>query len=343
MDGGSEMTVGKVTGYAAKAKGAALEPLLFEQPELGKRDMRISVTHCGLCYTDVQGIEDYYGITKYPFVPGHEIVGIVSELGSSSVGLKVGDRIGIGWLGRPCMHCEWCLKGEEQLCINIVKAATWLPYGGFSSSMVVNSDFVHLLPESIPSEMAAVLMCAGITVYSPLRSHAKGASLKIGIVGVGGLGHLAIQFAHALGYEVTAISSSPAKKDEAMSFGADHFLAAHDETALTEKGFYFDLLLCTAHGNLKWEPLVDVLKKRGTLLLVGFPDIALNATDLVAHEVSITGSFLGNAATMSEMLLFVQEHNITPRVEQMPMRMVNEAIKRLKENKARYRIVLTNE
>ena len=343
MKESTTVSKGKVSVYAAKEKGSELELLPVEPLALGERDVRISVTHCGLCYTDVLGIEDYYGITEYPFIPGHEIIGTVSELGSSSVNFKVGDRIGIGWLGRPCMRCEWCLKGEPQLCTRIVSAATWKPYGGFSSSMVVNGDFAYLLPDAMPSEEAAVLMCAGITVYSPLKAHAKGSSLKIGIVGVGGLGHLAIQFAHALGYDVTAISSTPGKRDEALSFGADHFIPVDDKPALAERKFYFDLLLCTAHGNFRWESLIDVLKKRGTLLLVGFPNLSLNTTDLVAHEVSIAGSFLGNPATMKEMLFFAQEHQIKPWVEQVPMRKINEAIQRLKENKSRYRIVLYNE
>ena len=188
-----------------------------------------------------------------------------------------------------------------------------------------------------------MLMCAGITVYSPLRLYATQPSQKIGIIGVGGLGHLAIQFAHALGYEVTAISSSPAKKEQALAFGADHFIVSDDQASLRQVEFGFDLLLCTAHGDIHWEPLLDTLKKKGTLVLVGFPSVALNPTDLVAHELSITGSFLGNRVTMREMLSFAQAHHIAPRIELMPMSQVNEAIQRVKQNKARYRIVLVND
>jgi uncharacterized zinc-type alcohol dehydrogenase-like protein len=187
-----------------------------------------------------------------------------------------------------------------------------------------------------------VLMCAGITVYSPLRSYAAQPSQKIGIIGVGGLGHLAIQFARALGYEVTAISSSPEKKGQALAFGADHFIVS-DETSLRQVVFGFDLLLCTANGKINWELLLNTLKKNGRLILLGFPDVVLNATDLVVHQLSITGSFIGNRATMREMLSFAQVHGITPVVELMPMSQVNEAIQRVKENKARYRIVLVND
>ena len=332
-----------IRGYAARAKGRPLEPFTYEPPKLGEHDVRVAVTHCGLCYTDIHAVEDYYGITDYPFVPGHEIVGYVSEKGPAAVGLKEGDRVGIGWQGRSCGKCEWCAAGEEQLCRKIVDDGTWVPYGGFSTSVVVDSRFAYPLPDAMPAETAAVLLCGGISVYTPLRRHAAKDRQKVGIIGVGGLGHLAIQFAHALGYETTVISSSAAKKEQALTFGADHFILSDDKEGLRQLEFNFDLLLCTAHGDIKWEPLLEILKKRGTLALVGFPNIALNSTDLVAHELSITGSFLGNRATMREMLGFAQAHAIKPWTELMPMARVNEAIERVKQNKVRYRIVLVND
>jgi len=330
-------------GYVAKGVGERLEPFTFQAPELKEDEVRVSVTHCGLCHTDINAIDDWYGITKFPFVPGHEIVGYVSEIGAGVFDKKVGDRVGIGWQGRSCKECEWCLRGEEQLCYKIVRDATWRPYGGFSSSVVVDSSFAYRLPHAMPSEEAAVMMCAGVTVYNPLRAYASQPGRKIGIIGVGGLGHLAIQFAHALGYDVTAMSSSPRKRDEALSFGADHFLDVNDEAGMDQQEYAFDMLLCTAHGDIVWEPLLDTLKKKGSLVLVGFPRLDLNPTDLVAHQLSITSSFLGNHATMREMLSFASEHKIAPRVELMPMSQVNEAILRVRENKARYRIVLVNE
>jgi uncharacterized zinc-type alcohol dehydrogenase-like protein len=336
------MSASSILGYATRAVGQPLEPFTYDPPTLGEHDVQVSISHCGLCHTDIHAIDDYYGITTYPFVPGHEIVGYVSALGRAASRLKEGDRVGIGWQGGSCRECEWCLKGEEQLCMDIVARATWLPYGGFSSSITVDSRFAYPLPDSMPSEFASVLMCAGITVYSPLRSLAEPTSSKIGIIGVGGLGHLAIQFAHALGYEVTALSSSPGKKEQALGFGADHFVVS-DPTSLSELEYAFDLLLCTASGKIKWEPLLRTLKKDSKLVLVGFPDLELNSTDLVAHQLSITTSFLGNRAAMQEMLTFADAHGITPAIELMPMLQVNEAIQRLRENKARYRIVLVND
>jgi uncharacterized zinc-type alcohol dehydrogenase-like protein len=331
-----------IQGYAARGVGQPLEPFTFDPPRLGQHDVRVSISHCGVCHTDIHAIDDYYGITKYPFVPGHEIVGYVSALGPQASELKEGDRVGIGWQGRSCGQCEWCLKGEEQLCMDIVQAATWLPYGGFSSSVTVDSRFAYPLPDGMPSEIASVLMCAGITVYSPLRSFAASPSRKLGVIGVGGLGHLALQFARAFGYEVTALSSSPDKKEQALAFGADHFVVS-DQASLSELEFTFDLLLCTASGKIDWVPLLDILKKDGKLILVGFPDLEFNSTDLVAHQLSIITSFLGNRARMREMLSFAHAQGITPAIEQMPMSQVNEAIQRLRENKARYRIMLVND
>jgi len=332
----------KVKGFAAKAVGQSLESFTYEQPKIGTHDILVSVTHCGLCHTDIQAIDNYYGITAFPFVPGHEIVGHVSTVGSAVSDLKEGDRVGIGWQGRSCKKCEWCLQGEEQLCLDIVSSGTWVPYGGFSTSVCVDSRFAYPLPDMMPSEVAAVLMCAGITVYSPLRSYAAQKGKKIGIIGVGGLGHLALQFARAFNYEVTAISSSPDKKEQALAFGADHFLVL-DEDSMRQAMFSFDLLLCTAHGKIKWVDLLNTLKRKGSLILVGFPDIEFNSTDFVAHQLTLTSSFLGNRKTMREMLSFAQEHNIVPKVELMPMTKVNEAIQKVKENKARYRIVLYND
>lgn len=337
------MSTSKVLGYATRAVGQPLEQFTYESPKLGENDVRVSVTHCGLCQTDIHAIDDYYGITTFPFVPGHEIVGYVSAVGRAASGLKEGDRVGIGWQGRSCMQCEWCLKGEEQLCMDIVPSGTWVPYGGFSSSVIVDSRFAYPLPDAMPSEVAAVLVCAGITVYSPLQLYASRPAPKIAIIGVGGLGHLALQFARALDYEVTAISSSQEKKEQALAFGADHFIVSDDQTSLRQAVFSFDMLLCTAHGMINWEALLNTLKKNGRLVLLGFPDVALNSTDLVVHQLSITGSFLGNRTAMREMLSFAQANGIVPKVELMPMTEVNEAIRKVKENKARYRIVLVND
>lgn len=340
-----------VHGYAARTAGSPLEPFSYEAPDLGASEVRVAVTHCGVCFTDVHAIDDHFGVFSFPLMPGHEVVGRLTELGPDVSGLREGDLVGVGWQGRSCGRCEWCREGDDHLCRDIASCGTWTPYGGFATEVVVDGRFASPIPPGMPHEEAAVLMCAGAAVYPPLRRYAD-ASRRVGIVGIGGLGHLAIQFAHALGCDVTAVSTSPAKEGEARAFGADHFLVSTDQAAMDEVAFGFDLLLCTAHGDLDWSNLLLSLTKRGRLVLVAFPPLHLAAggtagtagplVDLVVHELTITGSFLGSPAEVREMLAFAQEHGITPLVETMPMPMVNRAIERLRENRARYRIVLTN-
>ena len=339
------MSHSSVVGYAARAVGQPLEPFTYEPPKLGEHNVQVSITHCGVCYTDIQGLDDHYGIVDFPFVPGHEIVGTVSAVGPEVSGLKAGDRVGIGWQGRSCMKCEYCQQGEEQLCRDLDNCGTWKPYGGFASSVVVDGRFAYPLPASMPSEVAAVLMCAGISVYTPLRRYAAEGLQKVGIIGVGGLGHLAIQFARALGYEVTAISSSPEKKEQALKFGADHFIIAQDQASMRKIRLSFDLLLYTSHGKSDWTSLLYSLKTNGRLAIVGFPDspVMFDPLELVVHQFSITGSFIGSRAGMKEMLSFAQEQGIAPEVELMPMSQANDAIRRVRKNQARYRIVLFND
>lgn len=330
-------------GWAALAEGRDLEPLDYPSPTLGDLDIRVAVSQCGLCFTDIHAIDDLYGITTFPFVPGHEIVGQVEARGSAVSDLKEGDRVGIGWQGRSCERCSWCVRGEEQLCLDIGNASTCERHGGFADSVTVDSRFACPLPERMAPDVAAVLMCAGVAVFTPLRRYAAECGGHVGIYGVGGLGHLAIQFAHALGYQVTAFSSSAAKEEEALGFGADRFVVLGDRSRMRSFDYAVDLMLCTARGNIDWEELTNAMAKRGRIVLVGFPDVSIPPTNLVAHELSITGSLLGNHATIREMLSFADAHGIAPRIEQLPMSQVNAAIARLKSNRARYRIVLAPE
>ena len=339
-------------GYSAEGPGGPLNPASHEAPELEENEVRVVVTHCGVCHTDIHAVDGDFGVFDFPMTPGHEIVGQVTELGATVSGLKAGDRVGVGWQGRCCGKCEWCRAGDEHLCLQIADCGTWTPYGGFASSVVVDGRFAYPLPADMAPEVAAVLVCAGIAVYPPLRKYTEGASTRVGIVGIGGLGHLALQFAKALGCEVTALSSSPGKEEEARAFGADHFLLTTDQRAMEENEFGFDLLLCTSQSGNDWGNLVMVLTKNGRLVLPAFAPIDLPLTrgsgpgpmvNFVAHQVSISGSFLGSRADMREMLAFAQGQGISPRVEMMPMAQVNEAMLRVRRNQARYRVVLVNE
>ncbi len=331
---------GLVAGWAAPSKGAALEPATYPVPVLGPRDVRVAVSHCGLCFTDIQAIDDYYGITVFPFVPGHEIAGTVEAVGEEVTELEPGVRVGIGWQGRSCGRCAWCARGEEPLCQDIAEAGTWERHGGFSDSVTVESRFAYPLAEALSSESAAVLMCAGASVYTPLRRFAAEANGRIAIYGVGGLGHLAIMFARRLGLEVTVFSRSPTKEQDALALGADRFVVVGERSRMRPFDYAFDVVLCSAHGALDWEELLAIVVKRGRVVVLGFPDVALNSTDLVAHEISLTGSFLGNRETVREMLSFAAAQHIEPRIERLPMALVNDAIARLKMGGVRYRIVL---
>jgi uncharacterized zinc-type alcohol dehydrogenase-like protein len=333
----------KITGYAALEPGAKLTPFTYEQPPLKNDEVRIAITHCGLCGTDIQAIDDIYSEFKFPLMPGHEVVGTIIEVGSDVPPTRIGERVGVGWQGRACGHCEWCLKGDVHLCMDVVNNSTWTPYGGFSSSITVDEAFAYPLPEEMPSEVAAVLMCAGFTVYSALSRRCTSPSLRLGILGIGGLGHLAIQFAKAMGYEVTALSSSPGKQELALSLGGDNFIDISDQTALRQAAYYFDLLFITSHGGILWDRMLEILKKKGEIVLAAFPEVNLNPVDLVAHEISITGAFLGTQAEMRAMLQYASANNIQPMIEIMPMSQVNQAIDKLRQNKARFRIVLKND
>ncbi len=340
----SARSLAPVHGYAAKTKGAALEPFAYEPRTLARSEVRVRVTHCGLCSSDIGGIEDHYGISTFPFVPGHEIVGRVSEVGSSALDLKVGDRVGIGWQGRSCMKCEQCLRGDVHLCRDIDTCGVWYPFGGFSTSVPVEERFAFRLPDSLPDADAAALMCAGMTVYNALRSMASAPSKKVGIVGVGGLGHLAIQFAHALGCEVTALSTSSSKRDEAVAFGADRFVLLGDKDEMKKLNTSLDLVLYTGSAQVDWTRLILTLRWRGRLALAGFAPVpvSFDPLEVIARELSIVGAFLSRPEVTREMFAFTQTHGIQPKVELMPMDRVNEAMQKLRENRARYRIVLVN-
>ncbi len=336
------MSGSQILGYAALQPGAVLTPISYDPPHLKNNEVRIAITHCGLCGSDVQAIDDVYAVFDFPFMPGHEVVGTICEIGSEVQTNRLGKRVGVGWQGRSCGHCKWCNQGDVQLCSDTANNGTWTPYGGFSTSITVQDDFAFALPQEMSSSTAAVLMCAGFTVFSALGRNYLSSPQKLGIVGIGGLGHLAIQYANAMGYEVTAISSSPRKREEALELGAQRFINVNDRASLRDLEFYFDLLYITAHGGFAWGEMLEMLRKRGKVILSGFPRIDVGSVDLVTHELSIVGSFLGTQEEMQEMLKFSVIHNIQPKIELMPLSQVNQAIEKLRQNKAHYRIVLVN-
>ncbi|HSX11401.1 MAG TPA: NAD(P)-dependent alcohol dehydrogenase, partial [Chlamydiales bacterium] len=272
----------------------------------------------------------------YPLVPGHEIVGTITQKGDA-VTLKVGTRVGIGWNHSACLSCPTCLQGDTNICPTKTTTCNG-HFGGFADHMVADSRFAFPIPEKLDSAHAAPLLCAGATVYAPLRTHAIQGNASVAVIGVGGLGHLALQFAAAFGCEVTAISHSAAKEAEAKSFGAHRFLTLHNPPTPAQ----FDFILSTVHADLDWNLIISLLKPKGTLCFVGRPANKglIDLGSLISTEVNICGSSTANRAIMNEMLSFAARHHIKPKIEIMPLAKVNEGIERIKQNNVRYRIVL---
>lgn len=327
--------------FASHAPKEPLVPFDYKPDELRPIDVEIKIECCGLCYSDVHLIDNDWNFSKYPLVPGHEIVGTVIQAGSQVRGLNVGDRVGVGWQCSACLTCENCKNNNETSCS--LKTRTCVErYGGFADKIIVDSNFAYLIPENIPSTSAAPLLCAGITVYSPFRLYGVKASQSVAIIGIGGLGHLALQFAKAMGCVVTAISTSPEKQQEARKFGADHFCALKDMPKNTTGRF--DFILSTVNADLDWTAIMTLLKPNGKLCFVGLPpsDLKIAPRLLVSGNRSICGSGTGSRQYMREMLQFAGQHGIKAQVETVPLSQVNDAIQRLKNNQARYRLVLTN-
>lgn len=332
-----------IQAFAAKAAKNRLETFSYSVSDLKPFEVLIEITHCGLCHSDIHLIDNDWKSSIYPLVPGHEVVGTITQKGTE-VSWPLGARVGVSWLYSSCLECPTCLSGENQVCPKR-KATCIGHHGGFANQMTADSRFIYAIPDGLDSASAAPLLCAGATVYAPLRRWKMQASQKVAVVGIGGLGHLAIQFANAFGCHVTAISSSEDKKHEALSFGAKHFvtldqLSAHPRE-LTQS---FDLILSTPHGDLDWDLLCSLLTPTGVLCLLGRPStpIHLNPLASLNGQRCITGSSVASRYIMNEMLNFAAEHKIKPQIELMKMSEVNEAIEKVRQNKARYRIVLTS-
>jgi uncharacterized zinc-type alcohol dehydrogenase-like protein len=333
----------KFNAYASRASKSQLEEFAYEPEALRPQDVEIKISHCGICYSDIHLIDDDWKRTHYPFVPGHEIVGTITALGSEKTGFKIGQRVGVGWQRSCCHECGFCKEGNENLCPS--QTATCVEnHGGFSDLIRTNSHFVFALPESIPSQSAAPLLCGGATVYSPISRFEISSKSKVGVIGIGGLGHIALLFLKALGCEITAFSSSEQKRDEALKMGASHFVSSILPREIVKKAGQFDLLLSTVHARLDWISYVQTIRANGTLCLVGAPPglISIPPSLLISAQRSICGSDIASPKIIKQMLDFAAEHQINPQVETAPMSEVNREIDRLRKNQVRYRMVLTN-
>ncbi len=332
-----------INAYACRMPEAVLEPFDYAFDAIGPHDLAIRISHCGICHSDVHLIDNDWGVNRYPLVPGHEIVGSVVELGSKVSGFSLGQRVGVGWQRGSCARCEHCRAGDENLCTRM-EATCVGHYGGFADGIRVDSRFCFAIPEALDSELAAPLLCAGVTVYAPLARYGVAKGLRVGVIGIGGLGHLAIQFAHRMGAEVVALSSSADKAGEAKELGADLFLETGDPARLRKERRTLDLLLNCASAPVDYPDYLGMLKPGATLCLVGAPReaIVIPPSVLIGGQKAIAGSSIGGSKAMREMLAFAAEHGVRPRVQTLPMDQCNLGVAKVKKNQARYRIVLSN-
>ncbi|WP_089724158.1 NAD(P)-dependent alcohol dehydrogenase [Candidatus Thiosymbion oneisti] len=329
--------------YASLEPGGRLQDWEYEPAPLGKEEVEIRITHNGLCHTDIHMRDNDWGISTYPLVPGHEVVGVVTQTGKDITSLAVGDRVGFGWIRDACRQCDHCIQGEENICHNGYTGLILGHHGGFADKLRAPADFAYKIPDRLDSAAAAPLLCAGITVYTPLRTYVTRPAMKVGVIGIGGLGHIAVKYAKAMGAEVTVFSTSPDKEAETKEFGAHHFQIWENADEMKKAHSSQDLIINTAPAATDFETALNLLGNNGTLCIVGLPtcSVEVPVTSLVFGQKAVVGSVVGGRRFMREMLNFSAVHNITPMVETMPLSQVNEAMDKVAANKARYRIVLT--
>jgi len=340
----------QIKAYSASASKARVLPTEIERRPVGTNDVQIAIEHCGVCHTDIHFVNNDWGMTHYPVVPGHEIVGRVTEVGSAVSNFQVGDRAAIGCLVDSCGVCSNCEKGLEQYCLNgftatynsETKDPGGFTYGGYSQSIIAQESFVLKVPDSLEGPGIAPLLCAGITTYSPLRNWKVGPGSKVGVIGLGGLGHMGVKFSHALGAHTTMITSSEQKGEDARLLGADEVLLSSSPEKLAKVNGSFDFLLNTIPVNHDLTPYLELLKTNGTMCVVGAvePLSKVNAAQLIFGRRSLAGSLIGGIAETQEMLDFCGEKNILSEVEVIRMEEVNEAYARMQKNEIKYRFVI---
>jgi alcohol dehydrogenase (NADP+) len=336
--------------YAAMKAKAPLVPYDFERREPKDFDVVIAIQFCGICHSDIHQARDEWGGSKFPMVPGHEIAGVVTRVGSKVTHYKVGDHVGVGCMVDSCRTCKNCESGLEQFCATGM-SGTYNGFeqdkktptqGGYSTQIVVDEKYVLKIPKNIPLDKAAPLLCAGITLYSPLMHWKAGPGKKVAIVGMGGLGHMGVKIAHALGAEVTVLSHSLKKQEDGKKMGADHFYATSDPKTFEKLSSHFDLIINTVSAELDWNAYLSLLVSDGTMVLLGVPEkqVPLSAFSLIMGRRSLAGSLIGGIQETQEMLDFCSKHNITPEIEITPIQKVNEAYERVLKSDVRYRFVI---
>jgi len=339
----------RVHAYAAPAVSEPLQPAVIERRDVRANDVLIEIKYAGICHSDIHTVRGDWGPQPYPLVPGHEIVGIVAEVGPEVTRHRVGDRVGVGCMVNSCRECTNCRQGDEQYCLNgmvptyagIDRDGT-VTHGGYSTHVVVDADFVISVPDGIDLAAAAPLLCAGITTYSPLRRWGAGPGKKVAIVGLGGLGHMAVKTAHALGAEVTVLSQSLKKQEDGLRLGADHYCATSDPNTFEQLAGRFDLIVNTVSASIDVDAYLGLLALDGTLINVGAPaePLSLNVFSLIGARRSYAGSMIGGIRETQEMLDFCAEHHLGADVELIPADKINDAYERVLASDVRYRFVI---
>ncbi|KAJ8544683.1 hypothetical protein K7X08_017266 [Anisodus acutangulus] len=340
-----------VSGWAAHDSSGKITPFSFKRRENGENDVTIEILYCGMCHTDIHHVKDDWGITMYPVVPGHEITGIITKVGSNVGKFKIGDRVGVGCLAATCLKCEYCEDSQENYCDQVqftYNGIFWdgsITYGGYSKMLVADHRYVVRIPDKMAMDRAAPLLCAGITVYTPLKDNnlvdTKGK--RIGIIGLGGLGHVAVKFGKAFGHHVTVISTSPSKEQEAKhNLGADVFVLSTDPKQMQERKRTLDFILDTVSAKHSLGSYLELLKVNGTLVIVGAPDkpIDLPAFPMIFGKRTVKGSMIGSIQETQEMMDLCGKHNILSDIEIISTDQINEGLDRLVKNDVKYRFVI---
>lgn len=331
-----------IRSYAALEPSGELKPFEYDPGPLRSSDVEIDIEHCGICHSDLSMINNDWGFSQYPLVPGHEVIGTVLQVGGDVTNVKVGQRVGLGWHSGYCMTCPSCMGGDHNMCAN-QEGTIVGRHGGFADKTRAHSASVFVLPDGLDIESAGPLFCGGITVFNPLLQLDIKPTDKVGVIGIGGLGHMALMFLNAWGCEVTAFTSSESKQTEAIKMGAHYTINSRSSKELENAAGQFDFILSTVNVKLDWNAYVATLKPRGRLHIVGatLEPLDLGAFPLIMGQRSVSGSPVGSPATIAKMLDFAARHNIKPIIEQYPLDQVNKALDRLKSGDTRYRIVLS--
>jgi uncharacterized zinc-type alcohol dehydrogenase-like protein len=340
----------QVHGYAAQQSKAPLAAYSFERREPRDHDVVIDIQYCGICHTDIHQVRNEWGASTFPMVPGHEIAGIVTGVGAKVNHYKLGDRVGVGCFVDSCRKCGPCREGLEQYCVEtptltynaVERDGKTRTQGGYSNKIVVDENYVLRIPDNIPLNNAAPLLCAGITMYSPLMHWKAGPGKKVGIVGLGGLGHMGVKIAHMLGAEVTVLSHSLNKQEEGKKMGANNFFATSDPETFKKLSGFFDLIINTLAIEIDWNKYLDLLALDGTIVVVGIPEkeTPIGPSSLINARRSVAGSVIGGIRETQEMLDFCSKHDITSNIELIPIQKVNDAYERVVKSDVRYRFVI---